>query len=274
MALAIVEKPVGQGSGAATGAGYLLEARDISVTLGGKAIIANIALRVGHGEFVGIVGPNGSGKTTLLKRLYRVLAPQGGSVLLAGSNLDQMSARAVAKVMAVVGQFNEMNFDFTVRELVAMGRTPHKGLLERLSAEDNCYIDEALELVGLGTYAARSYQTLSGGEKQRVVLARAIAQRPQIIILDEPTNHLDLKYQIQILSVVSSLGIGVLAAMHDLTLAAQYCDRLYVLKGGGLVAEGRPAELLTAELIRNVYEIECEVYTNPVTGGFAFAVLD
>lgn len=251
----------------------LLDAQGISVSLGGKPIIQGIDIRVGQSSFVGIVGPNGSGKTTLLKRIYRVLAPQGGSVFLNGQNLDKMSARSVAGVMAVVGQFNEMNFDFTVREIVAMGRTPHKGLLERLSSADHQYIDEALGLVGLGEYGSRSYQTLSGGEKQRVVLARAIAQQPRLIILDEPTNHLDLKYQIQILSVVKRLGIGVLAAMHDLTLAAQYCDCIYVLKGGGLVARGKPQEVLTAELIRSVYEIDCAVYENPVTGGFAFAVV-
>ena len=251
----------------------LLDARGISVALGGRPIIQNIDIQVGQESFVGIVGPNGSGKPTLLKRIYRVLAAQGGSVLLNGQNLDQMSTRSVAGVMAVVGQFNEMNFDFTVREIVAMGRTPHKGLLERLSPDDHQCIDEALDLVGLGAYASRSYQTLSGGEKQRVVLARAIAQKPQLIILDEPTNHLDLKYQIQILSVVKRLGIGVLAAMHDLTLAAQYCDCIYVMKGGGLVAHGRPEEVLTAELIRSVYEIDCTVYKNPVTGGFAFTVI-
>jgi iron complex transport system ATP-binding protein len=267
--------PVGSTSSTdAASSAHLLDARGISISLGGKPIIKDIALCVEHGEFVGMIGPNGSGKTTFLKRVYRVLAPQGGTILLDGRELERMRARDVAEHMAVVGQFNEMNFDFTVREIVSMGRTPHKGLLERLSQQDNRYIDEALSLVGLSACGQRSYQTLSGGEKQRVVLARAIAQKPRIIILDEPTNHLDLKYQIQILSVVRGLGIGVLAAMHDLTLAAQYCDRLYVLKGGDLVAQGRPRELLTAELIRAVYEIDCTVYENPVTGGFAFAVLD
>lgn len=154
-----------------------------------------------------------------------------------------------------------------------MGRTPHKHLMESDSLKDYDIVADALERVHLSAYADRSYLTLSGGEKQRVILARAIAQQPKFLILDEPTNHLDIKYQLQILSVVKSLNIGVLAALHDLSMASVYCDILYVIKQGEVLASGRPKDILTNELIRQVYDINCEVYTNPITGDLAIAYL-
>ncbi|MEW9054088.1 MAG: ABC transporter ATP-binding protein, partial [Neobacillus sp.] len=175
--------------------------------------------------------------------------------------------------MGVVGQFNELSFDFTVHEMVMMGRTPHKHLMESDNIEDYKIVADALERVDLGEYADRSYLTLSGGEKQRVILARAIAQEPKFLILDEPTNHLDIKYQLQILSVVKSLNIGVLVALHDLSMASVYCDILYVVKDGQVIASGNPKAVLTKELIRQVYEIDCEIYSNPITGDLAITYL-
>lgn len=251
----------------------VLSVENVSVTLSGQQIIHDASLYVAAGEFVGIVGPNGSGKTTLLKRIYRVIGGHEGRILLQGDDLDSLSSRQCAQHMAVVGQFNEMNFDFSVREIVGMGRTPHKKLLESYAEHDRELIHDALERVGMSDYADRSYLTLSGGEKQRVVLARALVQEPQLLILDEPTNHLDLKYQLQTLSLVRQLKVGVLAAMHDLSLAAQYCDRLYVMKGGEVVDSGPPKQLLTEALIKDIYDVECKVYENPVNGGFAFSTL-
>ncbi|SMG53290.1 ABC transporter ATP-binding protein [Paenibacillus aquistagni] len=250
-----------------------LTAEHLSITLAGTDIVKDISLSVEKGQFVGLIGPNGCGKSTLLKSIYKVIKPQKGLVFLGEKDVLKSSARMISKEMGVVGQFNELSFDFTVHEMVMMGRTPHKHLMESDSLKDYDIVADALERVHLSAYADRSYLTLSGGEKQRVILARAIAQQPKFLILDEPTNHLDIKYQLQILSVVKSLNIGVLAALHDLSMASVYCDILYVIKQGEVLASGRPKDILTNELIRQVYDINCEVYTNPITGDLAIAYL-
>lgn len=250
-----------------------LNAEHISVSLTGADIVKDISIRVENKQFVGIIGPNGCGKSTLLKSIYKVIKPQKGTVFLGDKDVIKSSARIVSKDMGVVGQFNDLSFDFTVQEMVMMGRTPHKQLMEADNMQDCKIVADALKRVDLTEYADRSYLTLSGGEKQRVILARAIAQEPKFLVLDEPTNHLDIKYQIQILTVVKSLNIGVLAALHDLPMASVYCDMLYVIKDGKLIASGSPKEVLTKKLIRQVYEIDCEIYTNPITGNLAIAYL-
>lgn len=248
-----------------------LKVENIAVPLSGTNIVKDISLHVDHGQFVGMIGPNGCGKSTLLKSIYKVIKPKQGSVLLDGEDVIKSSPKIISRKMGVVGQFNDMSFDFTVHEMVMMGRTPHKQVMEPDKKEDYEIVDAALKKVNLHAYKDRSYLTLSGGEKQRVILARAIAQQPKFLILDEPTNHLDIKYQLQILSIVKSLKVGTLAALHDLSLAATYCDFLYVLKNGELVASGAPDDVLTKELVKEVYEIDCEIYPNPVTGGLAIA---
>ena len=250
-----------------------LNAKHVSVSLSGVDIVKDISIKVENKQFVGIIGPNGCGKSTLLKSIYKVIKPQNGTVFLGNKDVIRSSARIVSKDMGVVGQFNDLNFDFTVQEMVMMGRTPHKKLMETDNTQDYKIVADALAQVNLTEYRDRSYLTLSGGEKQRVILARAIAQEPKFLVLDEPTNHLDIKYQIQILSVVKSLNIGVLAALHDLPMAATYCDVLYVIKDGITIASGSPKDVLSKELIRQVYEIDCELYTNPITGDLAIAYL-
>lgn len=250
-----------------------LNAEHVSVSLAGTDIVKDISLKVNNNQFVGIIGPNGCGKSTLLKSIYKVIKPQKGSVFLGNKDVIRSSARVVSKNMGVVGQFNDLSFDFTVQEMVMMGRTPHKKLMESDNTRDYKIVADALARVNLTQYADRSYLTLSGGEKQRVILARAIAQEPQFLVLDEPTNHLDIKYQLQILSIVKSLNIGVLAALHDLPMAAAYCDSLYVIKEGSIIASGSPTAILSKELIRQVYEIDCELYTNPITGDLSIAYL-
>ncbi|MBU5437273.1 ABC transporter ATP-binding protein [Tissierella sp. MSJ-40] len=248
-----------------------LEVDNIHVTLSGTNIVKDISLCVKSGQFIGIIGPNGCGKSTLLKSIYKVIKPKQGSVFLDGSDVLKSSPRSISRKMSVVGQFNDLSFDFTVHEMVMMGRTPHKNLMESDNKEDYEIVDAALKKVNLSSYSNRSYLTLSGGEKQRAILARAIAQEPKFLVLDEPTNHLDIKYQLEILSIVKSLKIGTLAALHDLSLAATYCDILYVIKKGKVMASGKPDNVLTKELVKQVYEIDCEIYTNPVTGGLAIA---
>ncbi|WP_145046603.1 ABC transporter ATP-binding protein [Paenibacillus xylanexedens] len=250
-----------------------LNVENISITVQNTDIIRNISLQVKEKQFVGLIGPNGCGKSTLLKSIYKVIKPQQGNVFLDHTDILKSSPKVVARHMGVVGQFNELSFDFTVREMVMMGRTPHKKLLETDNGRDLEIVEQALEKVHLNGHADRNYISLSGGEKQRVVLARVLAQQPEFLILDEPTNHLDIKYQLQILNIVKSLDIGILAALHDLELAASYCDHLYVVKQGQIVVHGKPTDILTREMIGEVFEVDCEIYQNPVTGGLGIAYL-
>lgn len=250
-----------------------LRADNIWVTLSDTDIVKDISIKVKDKQFVGLIGPNGCGKSTLLKSIYKVIKPKNGKVHLNELDVLKSGPKMVSKSMGVVGQFNEMSFDFSVKEMVLMGRTPHKGLMEADTEADYQIVKDALTKVSLSEYEDRSYASLSGGEKQRVILARAIAQQPKFLILDEPTNHLDIKYQLQILSVVKSMKVGTLAALHDLELAAHYCDYLYVVKKGKVAAFGTPEEILTRQLISDIYEVECEIYKNPVTGGLSIAYL-
>ena len=243
-----------------------LETRQVSVTLSRKEIVHQASVRVADRQFVGLLGPNGSGKTTLLKSIYRVLKPSGGAILLDGTEIDALSHRETARRMGVVSQFNNLSFDFTVEEMVLMGRAPHKRAFDRDTAEDYRIAADALRRVEMLDFRDRSFMTLSGGEKQRIILARALAQQVEMLVLDEPTNHLDIKYQIQIMDVVRSLGVGVLAALHDLNLTLMYCDYVYVLKGGQIVAHGPTEEVINEQLIREVYEVECAVARHPVSG--------
>ena len=236
-----------------------LETRQVSVTLSRKEIVKQVSLQVKDGSFVGLLGPNGSGKTTLLKSIYRVLKPSHGAVLIDGRDINALSYRETAKRMGVVSQFNNLSFDFTVEEMVLMGRAPHKKAFDRDTEEDYLIAEDALRRVEMLDFRDRSFLTISGGEKQRIILARALAQQVEMLILDEPTNHLDIKYQIQIMDVVKSLGIG-------LNLTLMYCNYVYVLKDGRIVAHGPTESVITEDLIRNVYEVECSVARHPVTG--------
>ena len=246
-----------------------LSVKDLKVDIATKQIVKGISLSVNDNEFIGLIGPNGSGKSTLLKAIYRVLKPFSGSVFLDGKDMKDINPKTIAKNLAVVSQFNNINFDFKVIDIVLMGRSPHKSLLESENKNDYTIATESLKKVGMDHYANRSFSSLSGGEKQRVILARALAQKPKILILDEPTNHLDIKYQIEILSLVKNLDICVLAALHDLTLASQYCHKLIVLKDGQIVTEGIPKEIVTSEMIKDVYDIDSYIYTNPITNNIS-----
>lgn len=238
-----------------------IEAKEIQSVLSGNQILKGVDLKAGRQELLGVIGPNGSGKSTLLKCIYRVLKPTAGAVYLDGTPLEQLSYRKSARQVAVVAQHNYYNFDFCVRDVVLMGRAPHKRPLERDTAEDYRIVAEALETVGMADFADRTFSTLSGGEQQRVILARALAQQTPCLILDEPTNHLDIKFQLQLMDLVRGLNRTVIAAIHDLNIAALYCDRLCALKDGKIIGEGTPRELLTPEFIRKVYEVDAQVMT-------------
>jgi len=243
-----------------------IRAEHVAVSIGGKPIIRDVSAEVRNREFVGIVGPNGSGKSTFLKSIYRALKPTGGAIWLGEKPLSQVTLRESARMLGVMTQMSSLNFDFRVEEVVLMGRTPHKRMMEQDTPEDLRLVREALALTGMDGCADRKFNTLSGGERQRVLMARVLTQQPQAMILDEPTNHLDIQYQLQLLQTVRSLGIEVFAALHDLNLALTFCDRIFVMSGGEVVASGAPGDVLTEELIREVFHVEALVSEHPRLG--------
>ena len=232
---------------------------DISVILSGQKIIDNIDLHVGSKKFVGIIGPNGSGKSTLLKCIYRILKPSQGTIFMNGKSLSEYTLKESAQNLAVVSQHNSFNFDFTVREVVLMGRAPYKKTMERDMPTDFAIAEDSLAKVGMLSYAERSFSILSGGEQQRVILARALTQRAKCLVLDEPTNHLDIKHQINLLNLVKTLDITIISALHDLNMAAMYCDYIYVLKDGKIKGHGEPKKILTPQFIKEIYEVDADV---------------
>lgn len=236
-----------------------IQTEGVKFDIGNKNILKGISIDVNSKEIIGIIGPNGSGKSTFLKCIYRTLKPSSGIIKLGDINLDSIKLKESAKKMAVVSQHNYYDFDFSVGEMVLMGRSPHKKMMERDSYRDYEIMNDALKRVDMLHFKDRNFNSLSGGEQQRIILARALAQETDCLILDEPTNHLDIKYQLQLMNIVKSLDIEVIAAIHDLNIAAMYCDKIYVLKDGRIVAYGTPKEVLTKELIKEVYEVDAIV---------------
>ncbi|MGW4179451.1 ABC transporter ATP-binding protein [Streptomyces rubiginosohelvolus] len=243
----------------------------VGVRIDSTPIVAECDLTVEDGERVGLVGPNGSGKTSLLRTVYRALDPFAGRVALSGDDVTTLSQREVARRAALVAQDSTPDFDFTVEEVVAMGRGPWLRAFESTTGGGDAAITAALERVRLADHRTRRLSTLSGGERQRALVARALAQESPLLLLDEPTNHLDVHAALELLELVRDLGRATLCVLHDLNLAAAYCDRIYVLHRGRIVADGPPAEVLDPELVRSVFGVTCTHLTHPVTGGLLLA---
>lgn len=237
----------------------VLQCSDLGWSVKGRAIVAGVDLQLRQGETLGLIGPNGSGKSTLLKLLSGIRTPGSGQVHLQGKPLGGLSRRDVARQLAFVEQQADTGDAVTVRDAVELGRTPWLSALQPWSAEDERIVVQALADVDMAEMPERAWSTLSGGERQRVHIARALAQKPQILLLDEPTNHLDIQHQLEILDLVRRLPATCVLAIHDLNLAALFCDRLAVLRDGRLVAEGAPAAVLTAELIQQVWGVRAQV---------------
>jgi len=233
-------------------------------------VLREVSLSAERGRFVGVVGPNGSGKTTLVRALSRVLPPLDGRVLLDGIDIYEMRAAAVARRLAVVSQDNAVYFEFSVREVVLMGRAPYLSRFGIERPRDYDIAGECMELTHTTLLADRPITALSGGERQRCMIARALAQRPDVLLLDEPTAHLDINHQIEILDLTRSLtaerGLATVVVMHDLNLASQYCDHLVMLARGRVFAAGTPAEVVTEERIRAAYGTDVQVRRHPATG--------
>ncbi|MDO5424216.1 MAG: ABC transporter ATP-binding protein [Eubacteriales bacterium] len=238
----------------------MLKVENVSYRTKSVSIIEGISLEVHKGEFVGVIGPNGSGKSTLLKNIYKMLVPTSGEIWLEGKSLLKMSNRQMAEKLAVVAQESEANFDFTVQEVVQMGRYPRKRMLESANQDDRKMVEKSLAMVEMEEFIDRSFLSLSGGEKQRVLIARALAQETEMVILDEPTNHLDIGSQVKTLALMKRSGKTVLTALHDLGLAAKFCDRVYVLKGGRNYLDGRPGEVISGRMVEELYQIQAEVF--------------
>jgi iron complex transport system ATP-binding protein len=243
-----------------------LQVDSVSWGVTGTPIVDDVSLRCAPGDLVGVIGPNGSGKSSLLRCIYRVLRPDAGTITLDGESVWRLSVRETARRVAVVLQERVGDLDFSVREVVHMGRTPHKTLFDGEAAEDRRSVERALAQVGLGTFGERRFQTLSGGEQQRALMARALVQTPRVLVLDEPTSHLDVQHQFQVLDLVRALRVTTIVALHDLNLAALYCDRLYVLKAGSVVASGSPEAVLSEKLIHDVYGVRSQVSVHPLSG--------
>ncbi|NYE36675.1 iron complex transport system ATP-binding protein [Nocardioides cavernae] len=247
--------------------GVRLEVRGATWRAAGRDIVADIDLVCEPGTVTGLLGPNGSGKTTLINLLAGQARPASGGVWVGARDLHGLPSRERARLVGLVEQQASTTLDLTVREVVELGRIPHRrGRLSVLdqSPEDTAVVDDALRFADVLELADRSWQTLSGGERQRTQLARAVAQRPAVLLLDEPTNHLDLGHQLDFLTRVRGLGLTTVAALHDLELAAAYCDRVAVLDAGRLVAAGPVHEVLTSALIADVYGVEATVEPHPL----------
>jgi len=236
----------------------------------GRDVLRGISFSINTGDFVGIVGPNGSGKTTLVRLLSGVIRPREGNIEIGGEDITRLSNRLLARTVAVVPQETSALFAFTIAEIVLMGRSPHLGALSFERREDIAIADKAMQAVDIAQFADRHINEVSGGEKQRAIIARALAQQPRIMLLDEPTAFLDLKHQAGIYRVLEKLNrereMTILVVSHSLNLAAQFCRRIIMLDKGGIAADGAPDEVLTRENIERVYDVKVRI-TRGDTGG-------
>ncbi|BBZ01880.1 ABC transporter ATP-binding protein [Mycolicibacterium chitae] len=243
-----------------------VRAQGLRCCRGTRTIVAGVELDVPAGTRLAVVGPNGAGKSTLLRALAGLDAPADGAIRVDGDDLRRLSARRRALTIAFVGQEERPSGELTVAEAVGLGRTPYRQPWSVAAAEDRGIIDDALGAVGLGGWGNRPCTQLSGGERHRVVLARALAQQTAVLVLDEPTNHLDAAWRLRLMQVLDQLECTVIAAMHDLDLVLRHFDAVAVVADGGILAHGPPTEVLDASLLRKVFEVAGDVVPHPATG--------
>ena len=241
----------------------MLSVQNISYSADGHLLLDDISMEIPKGSFVGLIGPNGSGKSTLLKTIYRVNKASKGAVYLNGTDMSRMTGREIARQMAVVAQENQVIFDFSVIEILMIGLYAKRPLLAEDSPEDIAVCENALASVGMLEFKNRSFLSLSGGEKQKVLIAGAFARNPDLIVLDEPTNHLDVGYQFLILDMMKQRkGVTVFTSMHDMNMAMQYCDYLIPLKDGKIFDSGTPGDVLTQENLRQLFQVNAIIDPN------------
>ncbi|MBM6596786.1 ABC transporter ATP-binding protein [Microvirga pudoricolor] len=234
--------------------------------IGRKTILDGVTFQVKPNAMLGLLGPNGSGKTSLLRLLAGLKQPHSGHVMLDRTDLKSISRRDIARRVAFVEQHAATNSNLRVVDVVKLGRFPHRSMFSGWTPDDQQAIEYALERVGMEDKRTERWQSLSGGEKQRAHIARALAQSPKELLLDEPTNHLDVQHQIGLLRLIASLPVTSVIALHDLNHAAMFCDELIVLSQGRIVAAGTPEDVLTEPLLKDVFRIESRVETSPYHG--------
>jgi ABC-type cobalamin/Fe3+-siderophores transport system ATPase subunit len=247
-----------------------VRAEGLRVGYGDRTVLDGVDLRLPDGAITAIVGPNGCGKSTLLRSVGRVLSPTAGAVLLDGQPVHSMSTRQVARALGLLPQSNVVPEQLTVRDLVERGRFPHRGAFSRWTSKDQEAVDEALAATGTGELADRVVDELSGGQRQRAWIAMVLAQQTPILLLDEPTTYLDLAHRLEVLRLLRSLnatrGVTVAMVLHDLDEACRYADHLVAMHEGAVIAEGAPSDVVTPDLVQQVFGVECLTIPDPVTG--------
>lgn len=238
---------------------FMINIENLSYNIKEKKILENISFNACKDKFIGILGANGSGKTTMLKHLYNAIVPYKKTVYIKGIPLEEYRQNDIAKNLSVMKQENNSDFDYRVIDIVLMGRLPYKKSLEDYSLEDHDIAMENLKKLGMKDFAQRNYNSLSGGEKQRVLIARALTQDTEIMILDEPTNHLDIYYQMFLMQILKKLSMTVISVFHDLNFASKFCDEIYVLKAGKILVSGKPDEVINPQIIKEAFNLESKI---------------
>ncbi|MFC4601992.1 heme ABC transporter ATP-binding protein [Cohnella hongkongensis] len=254
----------------------MLVAHHIHSCIDNRQILQDISLSVRGGECVGLIGPNGSGKSTLLRTLTGLLPPSSGKLSIADQPLERYTRKQLAKIIGYVPQNTAIDFDFTVRDIVLMGRFPHLPSFGNERELDRLMAQKAMQRTATYHLANRYATELSGGQRQMVLIAKALSQEPRLLLLDEPISALDIRYQLHVLELMRKMarqGLAVVAALHDLSLAARFCDRLILLHNGRLLAAGAPAEVLTPAMLQTAYEVDAAVYTDPVTDSLSITAI-
>lgn len=243
-----------------------LKIDNLSYHIEGTQILKEVSLDVDDGDFVGLIGPNGCGKSTLLKNVYKTYKPKKDVVFLDGKDIMTLTSKQMARELSVMAQENSVEFDIEVMEMVMYGRYSHRKFLQGESQDDVSICRKCIKEVGLEGYEHRSYLSLSGGEKQRVLLARALVQESRLIVLDEPTNHLDVRFQYLIMQTLKNQKITIFSSIHDLNIAAMYCDKIILMDRGRIIMVGTPEEVITEENLKAVFNVRSQITTNEITG--------
>ncbi len=239
----------------------ILEIENLTYKIDDSLISDGINIKFEENTFTGIIGPNGSGKSTLLKQIYRVLKPTKGKIFFDGIDIEDISSKKMARQMAVLPQENQSDFDYTVREIILMGRFPYHSFFmgDHDFDVDINLMKKYLDIVGLREQENQYFKTLSGGEKQRVLLARALVQEAELLILDEVTNHLDIGYQYKVLEILKGLNMTIISAIHDLNLAMKFCDQVVIIDKGRIIVTGNPKDIITRENLKEIFKIDAQI---------------